>query len=433
MGCCTGNAPLKTFKKAQKSVDYMFFDFLKMNYFESIKSVVYVKGKNVQLLFSELVEECCKNKNQSKVDLCKFLINKFSCEKSTIKKFIYSKEYYPIYLIAELISQLPERKKNKFISEFNESIELMKFGVSKTWVKIPKKLSSELAWLCGAIAADGWISRDRFGKERVGIVDQNKNTVLRAKEYFEKLFEYSPHFYKKKDGAYWILIADSKIFAKFFVTFFDFHYGKKSGDVSEPSLIKNSSYSLDFISGVLCFDGSVELDGTVSLGCNSKVLVDEAKKILCNNGLPVKFSRPEANAYYIRSSSLLSESNIRKWLDLLGGDLEKARRLNYLVNGFSEKIDSESTALKLLENFVGTSRKNNQTLLLIFNIIKQSKSIQKRDLLKQSKVAHATLYKYLFILRKAKIINWKQNNFGKGTVSIYSYNFNIQDWRVPSS
>jgi hypothetical protein len=417
--------------KALKKESYVDFDLFKLDFHETMKKVFYFKGEGVREIFDVLVNECCKLNKCSKKKLSSIIATELNCNSSTIDYFIYYKNYLLVYLTKLLILKLSVKQQKYFFMAFNKNVNQIKFGLSKNWIKFPRHLSKELVWLCGAIAADGWISIDNTSKERLGIVDQNKRTILKAKDFFKKIFYYSPRFFKdKKKDCFW-LIVDSKAISKFFTIFMGYQYGVKTYSVSEPVIIKQSKFRLDFASGVLSFDGSVKLGGTVALGLKSKSLVKDVFEILNQNGLFVKYSQESNGSYSIRSASLLNVKNIVDWIELFDENLEKGYRLKCLVFGFEEVVKTEEEALERFKKFIKYPRRNKCPFEKIFLLIKNNKKILKEKLLYESGVTHATLYEYLWLLRKANIVTCKIGYFGRGYKNEYVFNSKISSWRVP--
>ena len=409
----------------------MYFDLFRLGGIEGKRSFAYFRGSGCRKLFSRLVNECCNHAELTRANLCKQLAVHFGSEKSTIQKYVYSKHYFPIYLTSELFSRLPTDRQVYYKEKFNEEVEEVKVGSSKRWVLFPKVLTSEFAWLCGAIAADGCISKENNGKERIIIVDQNKDTLMKASNMFKEMFGFGGMMYSKF-GRYYTLVIDCKIVSKFFTTFLGFNYGYKTDVIREPEIIKKSNFRVHFAAGVMSFDGSVELDGSVSLGSKSKKLVDDVHQILNENRFPVKFSRIGNDIFYLRTHSLLNDSVAAKWVALLGPDTEKGKRLIGLTKGFSGTASSEKEALERLLWFVKHTQREESPLVMLFNILRKEGSVEKQNLQARLGVAHATLYKYLYLLKKANIVSCNGGSFGRGHRNFYNFNSNLNEWRIPT-
>ena len=410
----------------------MDFDLFRLDFHETMKRGFYFTGEKVRECFDELIDEVCTIKEIDKTYLVKKLTNRFGCDISTIQKFIYSKRYVPVYLTKELILELAKEKQSYFCDKFNKEATQIKFSTSQRWLSFPKQITAGLAWVCGAVAADGWISKEpNSGCEKMGIIDQNKKTVLKAKKIFEEVFNCKVRFSRHNLEDCWILVIDSISVTRFFTTFLGFHYGVKAHDICEPSIVKNSKFRVDFASGVMSFDGSVELDGKISLGVKSKQLVIDVQDILLVEGLQTKVSRNKQGLYMLKSGSLLNTLDIKKWIKFFDVKTEKGYRLYYLTHDFTRVIKSESEALDSLVWFSRYPKTRICPIYKIFEILKAKKSVKKQDLQKLTEIGHATLYKYTWLLRKANIVHCDDGYFGRGHFNFYDFNPNISEWRLP--
>ena len=418
--------------KVLKKESYMDFDLFKLDFHETMKKVMYFKGKKVKVLFDELLVEVCSHLNLSKWALANYVAEGFSCNLVTIQRFFYSKCHFPVYLTKHLILKLPKNKQVYFFDEFNSKTEKLKFGVSHTWINFPKRINAELAWICGAVAADGWITREKkTRREKMGIVDQNKKTVLKAQKYFKKVFNCRTKFRRDYCEDCWHLIIDSISVTRLFTTFLGFHYGVKAHDICEPQVVKSSEFRTNFASGVMSFDGSVELDGKISLGVKSKQLAIDVQDILLVGGLSTKISRNKQGLYIMKSGSLLNNKDINKWVNFFDVKTEKGYRLYYLTHGFTRVAKGESEAIDSLVKFSRYPKTRPCPIYKIFKILKIKKSVKKQDLQKFAGIGHATLYKYTWLLRKANIVHCDDGYFGRGHFNFYEFNPNVSEWRLP--
>ncbi|MEK6958601.1 MAG: hypothetical protein AABW59_01005 [archaeon] len=413
----------------------MDFDLFKLGKFESINQSAYLKGKNCRAIFNELVADVCKAKSCSKWSLSKELSIFYNSERSTMPKFLSGKDYFPVYLVSKLIEFLNEESKQKYVRLFNESVQYFKVGTSHGWLKFPREMSAELAWLCGAVAADGWITREKSGGERIGIVDFHRKALIKASNYFEKCFGFKPAVKKHGTKNCWQIVFRSKPIILFFTTYLGFHHGVKVYDTCEPLVVKESDFRLDFASGVLSFDGSVALDGVVSLGVVSENLAKDIFEILIEAKLKVvlkKEVKKKQTVFFVKSEGLLQHKDSKKWISVFGADIEKGQRLDALVNGFIEVPASEEDALLRLKKFINYPRRKECPVYDLFYVLKKGGSIKRQQLLNETKLPHVTFYKYVWLLRKANIVSCHTGYFGRGIENTYTFNYNIKEWRVPS-
>jgi hypothetical protein len=185
---------------------------------------------------------------------------------------------------------------------------------------------------------------------------------------------------------------------------------------------------------VLTFDGSVEMDGVVSLACASENLVKDVCEILQNTGLKVSFKKrimPKQTLYFVKSECLLRHKNADKWISIFGTDVEKGQRLQSLVHGFDNKVNSEEEVLIRLKRFINYTRKNECPLDNLFFTLKKEGIIKRQKLLKLTKLPHVTFHKYVWLLRQAKIVTCGVGYFGRGIENEYRFNYDINTWRGP--
>ena len=398
---------------------------------DKIKSCFYVQGKTLRRAFSEILYEICKKEKINRYKLSREITIQLGTERSTVLKYFREKNYFPVYLLNILLSKLPKSKADHFCAKIQRDVEFFKVGTSVNWTKFPKRLNREIAWLAGAISADGWISRDKNGKERLGIVDQNKDALDIAAKYFEQLFGLKMIVEKNPQSNSWLLIVDNKAIIKFFVHFLDFSYGRKTYTISEPTIIKKSHYRLDFAKGLLCFDGSVELDSTVSIGLHNEKLIKELYGILNEKGYHFKYSRPDAKISFIRSPYLYSCKNSKKWISLFGENSTKGNRLKFLITGSTKKPSSENEAIKSLESMVRKNHISKLSIKDIFYFAQKRKRFTKHEIMSQFNIGHGSFWKYVMILRRSNIVK-DEGEVGRGKKFYYVYNPNIQEWNIPS-
>ncbi len=395
----------------------------------TINSCIYVKGQNLRPLVDEMIENICARNRFDEYDLCHEISAQLGTEKSTMLKYFSARRRFPIYLLNILLARLSLRKQEIYRPMIERSIQFFKFGTSETWVKFPKRLNRELAWLVGAVAADGWITKESGGKERLGIVDQNKSALAVAGQNFELVFGYKPRLARHKTQDCYLLIVDCKAIVRFFTTFLGFGYGPKARAISEPPIIKKSHYRLDFAKGVMSFDGSVELDGTVSIGVRSEKLIRDLYDIFKENDLAFKYSA-HSGLFFLSSPYLSNCPTGEKWIRIFGLNTTKGNRLNFLINGANRRVTSEAEAIRVLDWFVRKKHNSKLSMKDVLDFAKAKKKFTKYQMMNEFKVAHATFWKYVLVLRRANILA-SENKFGRGISNHYLFNPKIEDWRVP--
>ena len=396
---------------------------------DTINSCFYIKGENLRKYVEEMIMHIHKRTKLGRYEICHQLTSQLGSEKSTMLKYFRERKHFPVYLLNILISRLSKRKQEIYRSLIQRGVEFFKFGTSATWIKFPKRLNRELSWLSGAVAADGWVTKEPTGKERLGVVDQNLSALEVARQSFETAFGYTPSIKRHKTEDCYLLIVDSKAVVRFFTTFLGFGYGKKAETIHEPPIIKSSHYRLDFAKGVMSFDGSVELDGTVSIGVKSKKLIDDLYEIFNENGFELE-RRKCSHAFSLRSPYLSGRKDTEKWVSIFGSNTTKGNRLSFLITGKGELVSSEEEALRALEEFVRKKPISKASISEVFQFAKKKNYFTKYELMKEFKIAHATFWKYVLILRKAKILI-SENKTGRGISNHYIFNPKSEEWTLP--
>lgn len=378
-------------------------DFVETTNERNRYSEFYFKGQNLKKIFNRLIEEIVKVEDTNRKKLSTEIAAFFKKDKTTIEKFIYYKDYYPPYLLHYLLCKLPNEMRLFFTTQINGSIEYGKTSTAENWTKFPKEFNKELSWLSGAIAADGWISKDKGGKERLGVVDHFEDSIRLVSEKINLVFGFNSRVAKLKKEDAWQVIVDNKFISRFFTRFLGFNYGKKTYTICESKVVKDSNFRLDYASGVLTFDGSVELDGIVSIWMRSPKMLEDIHEILNANGLTINFVR-QKRGKMLKSRNIMRLSSPEKWIALFSGT-SKAKRLNALRYGHNITNQSEKEKLFLLKNFIGKSNSSKYSMDEIYKSIRKHKSISRKELVKKFEFGHATIYGYTKLMRDFKLIN----------------------------
>ncbi len=406
----------------------MIFKPLELNQWYTDKSkfsAFYVKGQNVKTIFQDLTKELLKEKKLLRNEFAATIAEELKKDVSTIEKFIYSKDYFPTHLIIYLIQKLQKDKQDHYYDSFNAEITHFKSGKSGGWAAFPKELNQNISWICGAIAADGWISVEKDGKHRMGIIDQYKGSIELAQAKFQAAFDFKPHVYKCKKVNAWMLVCDNKAIVRFFIEHVKCKSGYKTDSVSEPEIIKQSPHRLDFARGVLIFDGSAELSGAISLGMLSHELVKDIHNILTTHGFDIAITKRENNSF-LKSKSIYRLQNPDNWIDLFE-NTTKSNRLKSLFYGFKESAIQEAKKVKVLNEFVGKSNSRKYNFLDLFNYLKENGCVSRKNVVKHFGYAHATIYCYWKILTMANVITTKK----QGREQFYTYNDKSETWKMP--
>ena len=152
-------------------------------------------------------------------------------------------------------------KVNSFIIKMLDlsKIDLSEYDIKRK-LRLPKKLSNDLAYLCGVLAGDGHISKDYGNKCRNTIYcSGNPKDEI---EYYDQIIV--PLFFKLfnikikakyfTDGTYGIRF-DSKAIVQFLTKILNFSRGKKYNKLNIPQRFKKNKYlKLAFVRGLFDTD-----------------------------------------------------------------------------------------------------------------------------------------------------------------------------------
>lgn len=402
------------------------FDFKPYSWIE-------VKGENLQEKVDDVVEAICVRNKISRAEFSILISNRINCSVDNIQKRVYKTQgydWYPIPFLIELIEfDSSSQDKIKLLSIINSEIEQIRCGRNSINCKAIKNLTPDLVKLCGAIVADGHLFRDKNGKEGIVIIDEYKDSITKCSEWLEKSFGFKGRIEKTTQFNAWRLYITSKIVTRYFNKFLEVPYGKKSGIVKEPSIIKKSKYRLDFAKGVILMDGSVELDCVVSLGVKSRCLAEDIAAILAQNKFNIRTSY-SSNMYKVKSLRLTRREAV-KWVSFFGTDTEKGRKLHQMTYGFTKKVENIQEAIEALNIFCKPSNASKTTIKDIFGAISRTTRTNKKLLSKELCVDVSTLYKYLWILEQSKIVKAHKTSGGPGLDNWYFYNSNVNEWILP--
>ena len=129
------------------------------------KSWICVSGKGLKEKLFKLLIEICDSNQISKSSVIRQIAQNLNCPFSNIKRVIYCRIRVPLPAILELLNLWSTKLNKSEIElinkkkELQNSFEILKsnFSLAKP-MKAVKKLSINLAKICGAHAADGWIN-----------------------------------------------------------------------------------------------------------------------------------------------------------------------------------------------------------------------------------------------------------------------------------
>lgn len=205
-------------------------------------------------------------------------------------------------------------------------------------IKIPNKLTLELAELIGIIIGDGNLyTKDRFELTIIGNITEDKEYHEKVTKLFKKLFNISTKSEEKyfKNGTCRRIRIKSKAIISFLIKIIGLKSGRKQ-EVDIPKLIKYSKdkkiiYS--FLRGLADTDFSIKFKTRynkknyypIIIGnlCD-KTLVLQLKDILEGIGFHshienrTKYDKFVKKTYYSYALNIVGRENLTKWMDKIG-------------------------------------------------------------------------------------------------------------------
>ncbi len=399
------------------------------------RSWITLNGKNLAKIINHLINDICKTEQISKYQLSIRISKIIDCNVDTVCKRLYQSkgyDWYPIPLIESVLVLWKNICKNEVrdvIKTINDETQFLKTGRSYIY-KAVKKVSPSAARLCGAIVADGHITKDRNAK--IIIIDNYQRAVVKCARWFKEVFGFLPYVKKSKAFDAWYFRISSKLAARMLNVFFEIPAGRKSSVVKEPKCIKESQYRMDFVKGVLLMDGCVETDNIISFGTTSGRLAKDVFEILKQNNFAVKFSYKPSNKIFMIKTGVLNKEEAEKWISVFGRDTEKGEKLYEMNYGFSGKARTLKDAIDAFDCFYSYGNSYKISFKEVIFAIKELRKSSKKTLAVKLNIEISTLYKYLWLLEKAKIVKVKRTYHGSHIENKYTYNPNIKDWIVPS-
>src|SRR3989344_2105117 len=164
-------------------------------------------------------------------DVLKFLIPTLNVPKSTLECWISGRNPIPIvkvYQFLDIWKNLCKKSQSEFDQKiegiFNSKLYYSTYGSGRR-IRLPKELTSDLAYMLGFILADGYVkndnkllSRGKFMEYTISMCDGSEIFLNYLKDLFYKLFEVecNIHYSKDKKGSWYTLRCTSKPIHRFF-------------------------------------------------------------------------------------------------------------------------------------------------------------------------------------------------------------------------
>lgn len=201
-------------------------------------------------------------------------------------------------------------------------------------IKIPSKLDSDLAEVCGIHIGDGHLGWRKHKHEylipwSVNLTDDKEYFDFHVKDLWKKVFNIDLDFRSKSDNVYELRVYSKKL-ALFFNEFLELPFGSKTEKIRIPSIVKEASDNIR----IACLRGIIDTDfylikdrKYVELGAwfASKVLIldlyDEFKKLgfLPTIRTDVRYYNSSAKKMLIRHQIRIRKKvDVQRWFELIG-------------------------------------------------------------------------------------------------------------------
>jgi hypothetical protein len=205
-------------------------------------------------------------------------------------------------------------------------------------IKLPKKITPQLAELCGIHIGDGYLGHRPNKKEYLvqctgNLKDDKAHYDLHIRKLWKKLFNLNVTFNERKDNTYELRVY-SKAIALFFNEFLQLPFGKKSRTIRIPEIIKKTC-SKKKVSDEMkaCLRGIIDTDfyfvsdrGSPELGAwfaSRNLIIDlfEYFKLLGLEPkirLDVEYFNKSSNKMLIRHQiRVRRKQDIKKWFEII--------------------------------------------------------------------------------------------------------------------
>jgi len=461
-------------------------------------SWIVVDGPGLFTNFKLLIDKITEKSGCSMKSLSRKVSNRIGCSDSMLYDILNKRtKWRSLNLINELLSILEElgeskeatRLRNKFLA----SIRFLK-STSRSMVKIKavKKLSLELAEVCGIHAADGslnlgisieskskeditevknklnkgfpnlkiseWKRKDKYiicfyitqltqdkilnyltshninfsVFYKVEFVDFDRSSLQYLRKLILKLFGYQIKIRPIKGRNGYYVHFSNKVIGRYLKNILNFPIGKKSSIVDVPKLIKNAPFPIRkaFARGLIQFDGSVKRNGSVVLSTNSGHLMNFFLNTIKNDNLEgAVWARSD------RKKELTFESSpSKKWLTYFIEGTPKYQRLYEYVYGFKGKAESIDEIIKIFDRAFPNNNRSTLSFGKLIKTASKSKEFTRYQISDKLGIHYKPLSVMLDILENAKIIKVERvkmlDRFKKKSDKII-FNNNIEAWRIP--
>jgi len=161
---------------------------------------------------------------------------------------------------------------------------ILRMKRSKFSVKIPFKVSNDIAYLTGVIVGDGNITLiprkiSQYPRTKIRIFNNSRKFLFKINKLFKETFNIEGKLYKKKDKNCFYLTINNKLVYLYFVKIIGLK-PKKKNELEIPKLIKNKKLLKYFIAGLFDTDGYFSKTFGIMMGGSNLRFLKDIKYLL---------------------------------------------------------------------------------------------------------------------------------------------------------
>jgi hypothetical protein len=377
----------------------------------------------------DFIKLCDKNKDTKKTGLILGRSKTTQFEDSRTIEPFKSLDFFPL----DRLISIGHIKKGKISDNLDEFAVNNSSGII---IKLPKRLTTNLCKLAGALCADGYIHESYRANKCQYIIELDDKDEVAVHKFSDWFFsEFGYHLKVKKDSRYdmWSIDVGNKIIGRFLCRIIGLQSGKKSSTVRQPLIIERADlrFQRAFWTGFLTFDGATNISGTIELLSRSRYIIRSFEKFLKKEGLTVRtHTDSDKNGYWRIHASKPSRPQLGKWLRLFEKDTRAWKRVFYSFHDYERKALDIHDAIKTFSYLYPPSSSSKTSLVQVLLSIANLRSVSNSKLAESLQIDRDTVRKYRKILSKAKIIKVTKP-IRRGQEMTIHFQDNPKEWMLP--
>ena len=267
----------------------------------------------------------------------------------------------------------------------------------------------------------------------LGFVDGQKPNMEYLKALINELFGINATIREKGNGKYSIIFFRNKIVSRYLRNLLDFPVGDKSHVIDAPNLIKEAPLDIQraFVRGFVQFDGTVKMKGNVAVTTYSKNMINFFISVISKDGLQFNFTERPTGGYDIESSKSVPEE---AWLEYFTPKTFKWQRLQEVIFGYKIKTKNINETLEILKQSYPPNSNSTTTMTEVMLKSMELSEFSIKQMAGSLNINYKVAEVFLNNLVKMNILKVQcisnLDKFKKLS-NIYTYNENINDWRIP--